>query len=121
MPICRFEFVGVFHKAPKLDESHPLWQNKLCHLYGDSNVLVEGVTQAQVLTKSLLFDEYPERIEDALEKVNLPSDVEKSMQQAVLVSHLLDAQQEKTAIIKDPERPSRVFKRNYGITDIRKK
>jgi hypothetical protein len=83
--------------------------------------LLEGIQQAQVLLKTLVFNEYPEKIEEMLKKINLPTDLERSMQQSVLVSHLLDAQQEKTAIIKDPERPSRVFKRNYGITDIRKK
>lgn len=68
-----------------------------------------------------MFNEYPEKTEDMLEKLKLPQDLERSMQQAVLVSHLLDAEQQKTAIVKDPERPSRVFRRNYGITDLRKK
>jgi large subunit ribosomal protein L37 len=116
----RIEIVGPVERPPKLDETHPFWQEKQCHLYKDSNVLLEGVKQAQVLTKTLVFNEFPENLEICLEKMTLSQNLERSMQQAVLVSHLLDAQQEKTAVIKDPERPSRVFKRNMGITDFRK-
>lgn len=47
--------------------------------------------------------------------------MDKSMEEAVLASHLLDAEQKKTAIIKVPERPAFVLPRVYGITDSRKK
>lgn len=82
---------------------------------------VQGVTQTQVLLKTLVFEELPEKIEDSFRNVKIPSDVERSMQQAVLVSHLLDAEQQKTKKIVNPLRPMRPYPRNYGITEARKK
>lgn len=52
--------------------------------------------------------------------MKLPTDLERSAQQSFLVSHLLDAEQMKTAKIKDPLKPMRVFPRNYGITEARR-
>lgn len=56
-----------------------------------------------------------------IKNLKLPADVERSMQQATLVSHLLDAQQQKTIKIVNPLRPMRPYARNYGITEARKK
>lgn len=103
------------------DEHHPDYKAKGVHLYGDSNVLVSGISQAQVLTNTLAFKELPRKYEDMFVNIKVPSDVERSMQQSVLVSHLLDAEQKKTAKIVNPLRPMRPFPRNYGITDARKK
>lgn len=96
-------------------------ENKNVYLYGNSHVLVNGVQQAQVLTKSLVFDELPEKMEDVFYNLKLPSDVERSMQQSVLVSHLLDAEQQKTAKKINPLRPMRPPPRSYGISEKRKK
>ena len=113
--------VGPLEKRIEFDETHPDYNSRQCHLYGDANVLVQGVQQAQVLTKTLVFDEFPDKVTESIENVKLPADIERSMQQSVLVSHLLDAQQQKTAIIKIPDRPAFVTPRNFGITDSRKK
>lgn len=90
-------------------------------MYGDSNVLIQGIAQAQVLLKTVVFDEFSEKVEEMIQNLNIPSDVERSMQQATLVSHLLDAEQKKTAKIVNPLRPMRPYPRNYGITEARKK
>ncbi|CAO1438750.1 unnamed protein product [Diamesa hyperborea] len=116
----RVTLVGPLEKRIEFDETHPDYNSRQCHLYGDGNVLVQGVQQAQVLTKTLVFDEFPDKVTESIENVKLPADVERSMQQSVLVSHLLDAQQQKTAIIKIPDRPAFVTPRNFGITDSRK-
>lgn len=118
---CSLTFDNFFETAVPMDENHPEYQKNVLYLYDDSNVLVEGVNQAKVLIKTLVFDELPEKIEDAFDKLKLPVDIERSMQQSVLVSHLLDAEQKKTAKIKIPERPAFILPRNYGITDPRKK
>lgn len=90
-------------------------------MFNDTNVILEGVKQAQVLLKTIAFDKFPEKIVDQFENLKLPADVERSMQQSVLVSHLLDAEQKKLAKLKDPARPMWNFPRVYGITDSRKK
>lgn len=84
-------------------------------------MLINGVKQTQVLLNTLAFNELPERIEDTFKDVKLSSGLERSMQQSVLVSHLLDAEQQKTAKIVNPLRPMRPYPRNYGITEARKK
>lgn len=77
--------------------------------------------QAQLLLKTLVFKEFPEHIEDSFQSQKLPGDVERSFQQSVLVSHLLDAEQQKTEKIVNPLRPMRPYPRNYGITASRMK
>ena len=111
----------VFEKPLKMDDTHPEYKNRMLYRYDDSNVLVEGVPQTQALLKTLIFDEFPEKMEQKFSTLKLPADIERSMQQSVLVSHLLDAEQQKTAKIVNPLRPMRPFPRNYGITEARKK
>jgi large subunit ribosomal protein L37 len=111
----------VFEKPLKMDENHPEFKERILYRYDDSNVLVEGVQQAQALLKTLVFEELPEKMEEKFSKLKVPADIERSMQQSVLVSHLLDAEQQKTAKIINPLRPMRPFPRNYGITEARKK
>ena len=118
---CRIKIDDVFEKPLKMDETHPEYKNQMLYRYDDSNVLVEGVQQTQALLKTLIFDELPEKMEQKFSTLKLPSDIERSMQQSVLVSHLLDAEQQKTAKIVNPLRPMRPFLRNYGITEARKK
>lgn len=68
-----------------------------------------------------MFDKFPEKIAESFENLKLPADIERSMQQSVLVSHLLDAEQAKLEKLKDPTRPMWNYPRVYGITDSRKK
>lgn len=118
----RPEFPGMMNPKPiPRDETHPEYKQQPQLFYDDSNVLLEGVTQAQVLLNTIVFDEFPDKIADAFENLKLPSDIERSMQQSVLVSHLLDAEQKKLAKMKDPERPMWNYPRAYGISDTRKK
>lgn len=118
----RIDAEGFIRPKPiSRDENHPEYKIEPQLLYDDANVLLEGVTQAQVLLKTIVFEEFPERIANAFESIKLPSDVERSMQQSVLVSHLLDAEQQKLAKLKDPARPMWNYPRVYGITDSRKK
>lgn len=119
--LFRIKIDDVFEKPLKLDETHPDYKERALYVYGDSNVVVEGITQTQVLLKTVVFDELPEKLEDKFKNLKLPADIERSMQQSVLVSHLLDAEQQKTAKIVNPLRPMRPFPRNYGITEARKK
>ena len=119
--IFRLDFSECFEPREGVGENHPDWNSRQCHMLKDENVLLEGLTQAQVLTKTIVFDNLPDKLEENLQKLKIPTDIERSMQQSVLVSHLLDAQQEKTAKVKLPEKPAYVLPRIYGITDSRKK
>lgn len=137
----RIQVDNIFEKPLEKNEYHPEYQQREIYLYGDSNVLLQGVSQAQVgfiliyliqwnclncsifkvLLKTVVFDKFPDRVEEMFQNLKLPSDVERSMQQATLVSHLLDAEQRKTIKIVNPLRPMRPYPRNYGISEARKK
>lgn len=74
-----------------------------------------------MLLQTIVLNELPERVEEVFQNTKLPNAIERSMQQSVLVSHLLDAEQQKTAKVINPMRPMRPYPRNYGITEPRKK
>lgn len=117
----RLNLEDIFERPLPLDETNPEYKERELYLYGDSNVLVQGVTQTQVLLKTVVIDGLPNKVEEMFQNLKLPADVERSMQQSVLVSHLLDAEQQKTVKIVNPLRPMRPYPRNYGITEARKK
>jgi hypothetical protein len=115
-----------FRLGPKLSEIFPPAtrleaQPQPVFLFGNSDALVEGTRQSQVLLKTIMFKSLPQRMLDSFSSLKVPADIERSMQQSVLVSHLLDAEQKKTAKIVNPLRPMRPFPRNYGVTEARKK
>jgi len=118
----RFELKvdNLFEIPLPLDNKHPEFKETPLYIYKDSNVLVQGIPQAQVLLKTLAFDKLPDSIMEMFANQKLPTDIERSMHQSVLVSHLLDAEQKKTAKIVNPLRPMRPYPRNYGITEQRK-
>lgn len=117
----KLELPNIFEIPVPTDETHPDYKERGIYLFGDSNVPVYGVPQAQSLLKTVVIEGLPDRVKKQFESVKLPSDLERSMQQSVLVSHLLDAEQQKTAKIKNPLKPMFVFPRNFGITEARKK
>lgn len=93
-----------------------------CGVYGDSNALLLGLLQAQVLLNTLKIQGFPEKVEDQLKSLKIPTSVEKAMQQNVMNVCLFDAEQVKLGHkIKDPERPAFNFPRMYGMTDLRRK
>lgn len=117
----RLDIDDIFEKPLPLDNKHPEFKETPLYVYNDSNVLVQGIPQAQVLLKTLAFDKLPDTIMETFTNQKLPADIERSMHQSVLVSHLLDAEQKKTVKIVNPLRPMRPYPRNYGITEQRKK
>lgn len=120
--LSRAEFV----EPPKMseiprNEFHPLWNSRTCHIFGDKNVLITGKQQAQVLTKTLLVNELPDRIQQLASNVDISNDTEIQMKNSILFAHLFEAHQEKLVKKKHPEKKMWVFPRDYGITDQRKK
>lgn len=116
----RVEVVGQLPPEVKFDENHPLYKREPCYVFGDRNVLLEGVRQAQVLLNAVVYDELPLKVEERLEKTKIPTALDRSMQQSVLAALVFDAEQVKTAVVKDPERPAYKLPRNYGISDERR-
>lgn len=121
-----FLFSAEFVDPPKMseiprNEFHPLWNSRTCHIFGDKNVLITGKKQAQVLTKTLLVNELPDRVQELASNINITNDTEVQMKNSILFAHLFEAHQEKLAKKKHPEKKMWVFPRDYGITDQRKK
>ncbi|XP_058839460.1 large ribosomal subunit protein mL37-like [Topomyia yanbarensis] len=116
----RMELVGQLPPEVKRDQHHPLYKSEPCYLFSDRNVLLEGVKQAQVLLNTVVYDELPLKLEERLEITKIPTQLDRSMQQSVLAALVFDAEQVKTAIVKDPERPAFRLPRNYGISDERR-
>lgn len=84
-------------------------------------MLLEGISQAQVLTKTVIAeDTLPPRIED-LAKLPAPKSIHESVKKAILSANVFDCEQEKLPKIKDEKRPAYNFPRILGITDKRRK
>lgn len=115
------QVAGQLPPEVQLDENHPLYKREPCYLYGDRNVLLEGVRQAQVLLNTVVYDELPLKVEERVDKTKIPTQLDRSMQQSVLAALVFDAEQVKTGLVKDPERPAFKFPRVYGISSERKK
>ncbi|XP_051160947.1 39S ribosomal protein L37, mitochondrial [Leptopilina boulardi] len=103
----------------KNDETHINWHDSPCFMYEDNDLLIEGVTQAKVLAKTILFeDEFPKRIENLFNQC--PENVHNLVLRSILNSNLFDAYQQVLPKLKDPERPAWNFPRSLGITSYRK-
>lgn len=98
------------------------WHSDPIYMFKDTNVLLEGVPQAQILLNTIKFTGYPEKLEELIHKTTIPTTVDKSMQQSVVNACVYDAEQAKLGYkVKDHARPAFNFPRVYGITDIRMK
>lgn len=92
------------------------WHEKPLLTYGHANVLLQGLTQAKVLTNTVqVLAGLPEsyKIEDISRQVN------KRVKDVILASCVLDAEQKPLPKVKDPERPAYNFPRLYGVTQQR--
>lgn len=84
-------------------------------------MLLEGISQAQVLTKTILAqDKLPPKIEEYAE-VKAPAAIHENIKKAILTANVFDTEQKKLPKIKDPVRPAYNFPRILGITDRRRK
>ncbi|XP_031846249.1 mitochondrial ribosomal protein L37 [Nomia melanderi] len=111
----------IFQKLdlPPLPCADPNWKEKSCLIFNEHNLLQEGIPQACLLTKTLkIDDELPIRIIDLV--TNVPEHVDNLVKRIVNTSTIYDAYQKTLPKLKDPNRPSWVFPRQYGITSTRK-
>ncbi|XP_076168496.1 mitochondrial ribosomal protein L37 isoform X2 [Ptiloglossa arizonensis] len=103
----------------KANNVHPNWKKESCLMYTNNNLLQEGVLQACLLTKTIkVDDEIPEKVKILM--TDIPEHVDNLLKRITYTSSIYDAQQVKLPKLKDPNKPSWVFPRVYGITSTRK-
>ncbi|XP_014270739.1 large ribosomal subunit protein mL37 [Halyomorpha halys] len=117
------EFIPLksFKPVPLVaDETHPDYHEEPCLTYKDHNVLLEGFTQAKVLTNTVEIssDVLPLQQDISLEQ-ELPLQ-DKLVKRCIKSSLLYDSMQEKLPKRHDPSREAWIFPREYGITDKRR-
>ncbi|XP_072929885.1 large ribosomal subunit protein mL37 [Epargyreus clarus] len=116
----KVKIVGPHDTSIPLDQNHPDYKEKPCLTLRTNNVLLEGLSQAQVLTKTVIADgKLPPKIEE-LAEVPPPSAVHENVKKAILSANVFDCEQEKLPKIKDVNRPAYNFPRILGITDRRR-
>ncbi|GAB0097696.1 39S ribosomal protein L37, mitochondrial [Sergentomyia squamirostris] len=98
----------------------PVRQYPPIYSYKTETLLIEGIKQAQVLTKSIALEGLPMRYEKFLENLKIPDDVHKVVQEDILSAHLFDSEQKKLKKTFDPQRPAYNHPRVYGISEERK-
>lgn len=120
------EFVQVKGGEPLVtrplprDHTHPLYQERICLMYRDHNVLLKGLDQGKTLTKTVeVKTGLPVEIENLVGAQHLP-DQDMLVQRCIMKSHVFDAMQVKLPKIHDPQRPAWNFPRVYGINDKRR-
>lgn len=119
--IFRVNIVGPYEPQLPLDETHPDYKTRPCLTLTHKSVLLEGIAQAQVLTKTIIAEnKLPNKIEE-LAEIIVPKAVHEGVKKAILSSNVFDCEQQKLPKIKDPVRPAYNFPRILGITDRRRK
>lgn len=117
----RIEIIGPYEQPIPLDINHPDYKPRPCFTLNHTNVLLEGISQAQVLTKTIIAeDKLPQKIEE-LAELSAPKALHENVKKAILSANVFDCEQKKLPKIKDPNRPAYNFPRILGITDRRRK
>lgn len=121
MNCYRINIVGPYEPSVPLDENHPNYKERPCYTLKHTNVLLEGISQAQVLTKTIIAENIlPHKIEE-LAAIPAPKAIHENVKKAILSANVFDCEQKKLPKIKDPERPAYTFPRILGISDRRRK
>ncbi|XP_026494211.2 large ribosomal subunit protein mL37 [Vanessa tameamea] len=119
-PKERIKIVGPYEHPLPQDENHPDFKERPCYTLKKSNVLLEGISQAQVLTKTIIAEDVlPQRIEE-LAELPAPKAIHRGVKQAILNANVFDCEQKKLPKKKDPLRPAYNFSRILGISDKRR-
>ncbi|CAG9789310.1 unnamed protein product [Diatraea saccharalis] len=119
-PHEKVNIVGFYEPPLPLDENHPEYKEKPCYTLKNTTVLLEGISQAQVLTKTVIAEnKLPPKIEE-LAELEAPKAIHENVKKAILSANVFDCEQKKLPKIKDPLRPAYNFPRILGITDRRR-
>lgn len=113
--------VGPYEHAIPYDENHPDYKERPCYTLKNTNVLLEGIAQAQALTKTVIAEgKLPSKIEE-LAELPAPTTIHENIKKAILSANVFDCEQKKLPKIKEKERPAYNFTRILGISDRRRK
>lgn len=115
-----FKFERLAHQPLPLDPNHPDYNERHCYAVDDAHVVLEGLAQAQVLTRSVAVEGLPSEVAQLITSNAIPEESDRNARIATLTAHVFDAEQVKLAIRKDPKRPAFVLPRDYGISDERR-
>lgn len=74
MLLFRFEIEKPLVPKPvPRDHTHPLYHERICHIYRDHNVLLKGLDQGKILTKTVEIETgLPVEIENLVGSQQLP-------------------------------------------------
>lgn len=116
----RIEVVGPLEKPLPRDSSHPEYKERPCYMAHRDQSLLEGLSQAQIITKSIhLSETLPDKVE-RLAEVKIPESIHACVKKVIMSANVFDCEQNKLPKIKDKDRPAYNFKRILGITEKRK-
>lgn len=116
-------FEHLLPREQPLDATHPDWHERAAYTVNDTDVLLEGLRQAQVVTRTVCVDGLPSELSQLVagsQAANIPEQTDRAVRNATLTAHCFDAEQVKLARRKDPKRPAYVLPRDYGISDARR-
>ncbi|KAG5882913.1 hypothetical protein JTB14_023375 [Gonioctena quinquepunctata] len=88
----KVEVIGYKNKPLPLDETHPNWHDRKLLSYKDSNVLLEGLSQAKVITNTV---EVKQGLPESITLKEVSTNIHKATENIILNSQLLDAEQKK--------------------------
>lgn len=112
--------IGQYEEPLPLDTNHPNYKERPCYALKHTSVLLEGISQAQVITKTIIAEnKLPSKIEE-LAELEIPNMIHDGVKKAILSANIFDCEQKKLPKIKDPVRPAYNFPRILGITDRRR-
>lgn len=102
------------------DDINPNWNTKPSYLFGDNNVLLKGIQQALLLTKTIEVPSLPECIQDSLDRIQITGLLEHNIKRAIVASNIFSADQEKLHKNNNTLRPEYNLPREYGIPKERR-
>lgn len=89
-------------------------------MYGQGNVLLEGLQQARVLTNSVEVNGFPPKVEEAINRMKVSHHIGTNICQAIMASHVYDAERVKLPKVRLLDRPQINLPRVYGISRERR-
>ncbi|CAG0886596.1 unnamed protein product [Darwinula stevensoni] len=102
-----------------LGPGHPDWQERTAKVYNQQSTLLEGLPQAQRLTRSIILGDLPQRLQQVIGKKEIV-DQDLLVQRCVRQSGMMDATQVKLPHLPDPLVYGINKRREYGIPIDRK-
>ncbi|XP_073812355.1 mitochondrial ribosomal protein L37 [Musca autumnalis] len=112
--VVREGYKYVKEMFPNSHKNSSQWNGQSCYVYGNDNVLLEGLPQAQRLTNTVLIPGLPQVLQDSIANMKVQSNVERNFQFAVMNAGIFDAEQTLLPRIRNMDRPAFKYPRMFG-------